>query len=271
MICFDGSGVDSENILKRISKNNSVSFTNSNSLVKDKKSNWTVYNCLTSKYTVTKSTNKLKLIMKEYINLLAKELENFDEIYFEGHSHGGLKSLLFVNILGENENLFKKIESIFLHNTPPDFKSESLTDRTSKAISYLFGRCCVSDISAHNLLPDFIDKCEKIANYPSITLYNNINDRIIDGRVSNDFFIDKLRDYLGSKQIRLINETGFESNNHICRESETILLGLLQLNLNTEPSSSFYPLNLNSSSANQFSQVGLLEINPKCERKGYSK
>ena len=29
LICFDGSGVDSENILKRISKNNSVSFTNS--------------------------------------------------------------------------------------------------------------------------------------------------------------------------------------------------------------------------------------------------
>ena len=254
---------------------------------KDKESNWTVYNCLTSKYTVTKSTDKLKLIMKEYVTLLAKELKNFDEIYIEGHSHGGLKSLLFINVLEENKNLFEKdensypfekIESIFLHSTPPNFKSESLTGKTTKAMACLFGGCCISDISAHDLLPDFINKCKKISHYPSITTYNNSNDKIIDGRVSNGFFRNELRDYSGNKDIQLFNENSFDSDNHICRDSKTIFLDSQGIDSNNNPSSVICKLNLNRNSLNfrknssnlnipEYSQGNLLE-GPMCERKG---
>lgn len=297
LISFDGSGVSTGNILKRISNNNGISFTNSNFLVnKSKNSNCTVYNCLTSKYTVTKNTSDLRLIMKEYITLLAKELENFDEIYIEGHSHGGLKALLFADVLGENETLFKKIEGIFLHSTPPNFKSESLTSKTAKAMYYLFGKCCVSDISAYNLLPDLISKCEEFNSFPAITIYNNINDTVIDGKVSNDFFIDKLRDYPGAKHPKLFNETSFDSDNHICRKSKTIFLELQEMNLTNNPSSvikfslnnnfSNNSLNLNNDYLNIRNNSSSLSINnnslpvyqlsqdkdnfldgPKCERK----
>lgn len=230
LISFDGTGVTTKSILNKLKDDvNITAITDSQSL---KEENWTIFNCVTGKYTIMRDADKLKPFMKEYYQIMKNDLMECDKIHFEGQSHGGLKELLFLSVIidniketeGENksEEFFNKIGSISIYNSPINFKPSSLTDKWNKVLTFCFGYCFVSNLSMEDLLPNFLEQCKKFNHYPHIITSFNEQDKIINGPISNEFFEKQLRNYKGTKK-NIFNQEDDGDINHAPRSRKELV------------------------------------------------